>query len=52
MDFLMARSAEGDQIFGNVIAQSAPRLDVMDLKIFHMPAGLTTPAISLQDFPA
>ena len=52
MGFLMARCAEGDQILGSVIAQSAPRLNVMDLKIFHSPARLATPAISLQDFPA
>ena len=52
MGFLVARRAEGDQIFGNVIAQSAPRLNVMDLKIFHAPARLATPAVSLQDFTA
>ena len=48
----MARCAEGDQILGNVIAESAPRLNVMDLKILHAPARLATPAISLQDFAA
>jgi hypothetical protein len=47
MDFLMARRAEGDQIFGNVIAQLAPPLDMMDLKIFHSPARLASPAVSL-----
>jgi hypothetical protein len=52
MGFLMARRAEGDQILGSVIAQSAPRLNVMDLKILHAPARLATPAISLQDFAA
>ena len=52
MGFLMAGSAEGDQIFSSVIAQSPPWLNVMDLKIFHLPAPLATPAISLQDFPA
>ena len=52
MGFLMARRAEGDQILGSVIAQSAPRLNVMDLKIFHAPARLATPAVSLQDFTA
>ena len=50
MGFLMARRAEGDQILGSVIAQSAPRLNVMDLKILHASAPLTTPTISLQDF--
>ena len=52
MGFLMARRAEGDQILGNIISESAPRLYVMDLKAFHPPAPLTTPAISLQDFAA
>jgi hypothetical protein len=52
MGFLMARRAEGDQILGSVIAQSAPPLNVMDLKILHSPARLTTPSISLQDFMA
>jgi hypothetical protein len=40
------------QILGRVIAQMAAWLNVMDLKIFHAPARLTSPAISLQDFPA
>ena len=52
MGFLMARRAEGDQILGSVIAQSAPRLNVMDLKILHSPARLATPSISLQDLSA
>jgi hypothetical protein len=52
MGFLMTWGAEGDQIFGRIIAQSTPRLNVMDLKIFHSPTRLTTPAVSLQDFMA
>ena len=52
MGFLVARCAEGDQILGCVIAQSTPRLNVMDLKIFHSSARLTTPAVSLQNFAA
>jgi hypothetical protein len=48
----MACCAESDQILGSVIAQSAPPLNVMDLKIIHSPARLTRPSISLQDFPA
>jgi hypothetical protein len=47
MGFLMARSAEGDQILGSVIAESAPRPNVMDLEILHSPARLATPAIAL-----
>jgi hypothetical protein len=52
MDFLMARRAETDQILGSVIAQSAPRPNVLDLKIFHSPAPLASPAVSLQDLAA
>ena len=52
MGFLMARCTEGNQILGSVIAQLAPRLNVMDLKIFHPPARLATPAVSLQNFAA
>jgi len=52
MGFLMARRAEGDQILGRIIAQSAPPLNMMDLKFLHAPARLTTPPISLQNFLA
>jgi hypothetical protein len=52
MSFLMAGYAEGDQILGRVIAQSTSRQNVMDLKILHAPARLTTPSIPLQDFSA
>jgi hypothetical protein len=52
MRFSMAGHAEGDQIFGCVIAQSASRLNVMDLNILQSPARLTTPPISLQNFTA
>ena len=52
MGSLMARCAEGDKILGNVIAQPASRLNVMDLKSLDAPAPLATPAISLQDFAA
>ena len=49
---LVALDAKSYQILGRVIAQSAPRLNVMDLKILHAPARLATPAVSLQDFAA
>jgi hypothetical protein len=49
---LMARCAEGNQILGSVIAQSASRTNVMDLKILHAPAQLAAPAISLEDSSA
>jgi len=48
----MACCAECDQNLGSVIAQSAPPLNVMDLKILHSPARLTTPSISLRNFTA
>jgi|GEM_PF-5205071 len=46
----MTYCAESDQILGSVIAQSAPPLNVMDLKIFHASARLATPSVSLQNF--
>jgi hypothetical protein len=52
MKRLMTARTESDQIFLLIVALSAPPLNVMDLKIFHAPARLATPAISLQDFPA
>lgn len=52
MEVLMAPNAEGDQILCGIIAQSASRLNMMNLKILHAPACLTSPAISLQDFAA
>jgi hypothetical protein len=48
----VALDAQNYQILGRVVTQSAPRLNVMNLKIFHSPARLAAPAISLQDFPA
>ena len=47
MGFLMARRTEADQIVGSVITQLASSLNVMDLKVFHAPTRLTTPAIPL-----
>jgi hypothetical protein len=47
MSFSMARRAEGDQILSSVIAQSAPRPNVVDLKILHAPARLASPAVAL-----
>jgi hypothetical protein len=52
MGCVMARPAEGDQILCNVIAQSAPRLNVMDLKNLHSSTRLASPAVALQNFPA
>jgi hypothetical protein len=52
MRFSVASSTKCHQVLGSVIAQSTPRLNMMDLKILHSPARLATPAISLQDFTA
>jgi len=52
VSFVVALCTKSYQILGCVIAQAAPRLNVMDLKILHSPARLTSPAISLQDFAA
>jgi hypothetical protein len=49
---LVALDTEGYEILSRIIAQAAPRPNVMDLKILHAPAPLASPAISLQDFMA
>ena len=48
----MTLDAKSYQILGRVIAEAAPRLNVMDLKTFDLPARLATPAVPLQDFTA
>ena len=48
----MADNAKSYQVLGRVIAEAAPRLDVMDLKAFDLPAPLATPAVPLEDFTA
>ena len=52
MGLLMARSAESDRILSRIIAQAAPRLNVMDLKTLDASTRLATPAVSVQDFQA
>jgi len=49
---LVALDTKSYEILGRVIAQSAPPLNVMHLKIFHPPAPLATPSVTLQDFTA
>ena len=44
--------AETDEIFFRISALPAPTLNVMDLKPGNRPTVLTSPAVSLQDFPA
>ncbi len=49
---LVALETKCYEILSRIITQSTARLNVMDLKIFHSPAPLASPAISFQDFPA
>jgi hypothetical protein len=49
---LVALDAKSYEILSRVITQTAPGLNVMDLKIFHPSARLTSPAVSLQNFAA
>ncbi len=44
---LVALDAKSYEILSRVITKTAPRLDVMDLKILHSPAPLATPTVSL-----
>jgi hypothetical protein len=52
MNFLVTRCTKNHEILGRVIAHSAPRLDVVNLKIFHSPAPLASPPVSLQHLTA
>jgi hypothetical protein len=52
VNFLVADDTERYEILGCVIAESAPRLDVMDLEIFRSPADFAAPAVPLQDLMA
>ena len=52
MNCMMARHTEGDQIFGRIITESTPWLNVVHLKALHAPAQLTTPAVSIEDLAA
>jgi len=52
VNFLVTHDTKSYQILGRVIVQSAPRLNVMDLKILRAPTRLATLAISLEDFAA
>ncbi|MFZ0884233.1 MAG: hypothetical protein WAN14_12615 [Candidatus Acidiferrales bacterium] len=44
----MAYIAKGDEVFFHVVSQMAPRLNVMDLKIFGASTPLASPAIALE----
>ncbi len=52
MGFLMAPCAKSYEILRRIITQSAPGLDVMNLKTLDASTRLATPAVSLQDFTA
>jgi hypothetical protein len=52
MSFLVTYNTKSYQILGRVIAEVAPRPNLMDLKIFCSPAELATPAVPLQNFTA
>jgi hypothetical protein len=52
MSILVAIGAKSNEILSRIIAQVAPPLDVMDLKLLYSPAQLTTPSISLQNVTA
>ena len=45
----MAIRAQGNQILFTVVAQMAPRLDVMDLQVGSTPTALASPTIPPQD---
>jgi hypothetical protein len=44
---LVALGAKSYEILSRIITQSAPPLDVMDLKILDAPARLASPAVTL-----
>jgi|HubBroStandDraft_1064217.scaffolds.fasta_scaffold389269_2 hypothetical protein len=48
----VAHDAKSDEILSRIVTQSAPPLNMMDLKIFCSPADLATPAVPLQYFMA
>jgi hypothetical protein len=52
VNFLVTRDTKSYHILGRVIAEAAPRLNVMDLKILRSPAELATPTVPLQNFIA
>ncbi len=48
MECLMTAGAEGDEDLLGVVAQSPPRVDVVDLEVDRTAAVLAAPAIPLQ----
>ena len=52
MDFSMADTAKGYEIFFHIPSQQASRLHMMDLQILGTSASLASPAIALEHLPA
>jgi hypothetical protein len=52
VSFLVTHDAKSYQILGRVVSEAAPRLNVMDLKAFDLPARLATPTVPLEDLVA
>jgi hypothetical protein len=52
MHFLVAAGTKGYQIGFDVIAQLAPRLNVVNFQTTDASARLATPAVSFQDLAA
>jgi hypothetical protein len=52
VSFLVAQDTKSYQILRCVITEEAPRLDVMDFKIFNSPTTLATPIVAPEDFAA
>ena len=48
----MTHDTKSYQILGRVVSEAAPRLNVMDLKAFDLPARLAAPTVPLEDFMA
>ena len=49
---LVALDAKSYEILSQIIAEAAPRLNVVNLKIFTPPAPLASSTVTFQDFTA
>ena len=49
---LVAIDAKNYEILSRIIAEAAARLNVVNLKIFHLPVPLASPTVAFQDFTA
>jgi hypothetical protein len=52
VSILVAADAKSYEILSRIIAQAAPRVNVMDLKALNTPAILAAPAVPLQNLTA